>query len=57
MEEFNNKIFEAALNGEKIDVIAYTYDISKSKVLKLLNTLEDKNNPNYNPNLAYNILI
>ena len=57
MEEDSKLIFNAALKGEKIKDIATEYHLSEADILKKFKTLEDEKHPNYNPNLAYKIMM
>ena len=57
MEECNKKIYELALNGEKIKDIAIKLNLSETFILNRLKDLENKDNPNYNPSLAFKIMM
>ncbi len=57
MEEDNKKIFDLALKGEKIKNIANDNYLSEGAILGKFKTLEKQNNPNYNPMLAYDIMM
>ncbi len=52
-----DKIFSLALEGEKIADIANKCNICEVGVFNKLKTLENENHPNYNPKLAYDIMM
>ncbi len=57
MKEYNNEIFNSALNGEKIKDIAAKNYICEAGIFNKFKNLLNQNNSNYNPQLAYEIML
>ena len=56
MEEYK-EIFKLALNGMKIKDIAKQFNLCESSIINRLKTLENTKSPNYDPKLAYEIMM